>query len=233
MILAAYNGHTEIVEVLLAKGADVHAKRDDGWTALLMASQNGHPEIAEALLAKGADVNAKTNGGHTALIQAAQNGHTDIAETLLAKGADVNAKRNDGATALILAAQKGHTEIVQLLKEAGESSGLPLNETKGSAAAIPPFNKELKGSNEVRVRNPNDFSVNVGVRSGDGGKDFQVPSNGTVSVFVPDGKYDIYFIYSSQPEALFQGDSFTLNRNGVEIQIVKVVDGNYDIRRIK
>jgi hypothetical protein len=60
-----------------------------------------------------------------------------------------------------------------------------------------------------------------------------VPSNGIASVHVPDGSYDIYFIYSSEPDALFRGDSFTLSENGVEIQIVKVVDGNYAIRRVK
>jgi len=53
------------------------------------------------------------------------------------------------------------------------------------------------------------------------------------TVYVPDGKYDIYFVYSNKPQALFQGDSFTLNGNGVEIQIVKVVDENYNIRQVK
>ena len=99
--------------------------------------------------------------------------------------------------------------------------------------ALPPFKRALKGVNEVRVRNPNDFSVDVGVRSRDGGRDFEVSAKGVNSVYVPDGHYDVYFVYSSKPEALFQGDSFTLRRNGVEIQIVKVVGGNYGIRRVK
>ncbi|MHB9023415.1 MAG: SUMF1/EgtB/PvdO family nonheme iron enzyme [Armatimonadota bacterium] len=95
------------------------------------------------------------------------------------------------------------------------------------AQAFPP------GGNEVRVRNPNDFVVTVGLRQGNQGKDFQVPANGVQSVSVPDGKYDIYFVYSSKPDALFQGDSFTLASNGVEIQIVKVVNGNYNIKQVK
>ncbi|MHB9023414.1 MAG: ankyrin repeat domain-containing protein [Armatimonadota bacterium] len=89
------------------------------------------------------------------------------------------------------------------------------------------------GANEVRVRNPNDFVVTVGLRQGKQGKDFQVPANGVQSVSVPNGKYDIYFVYSSKPDALFQGDSFTLANNGVEIQIVKVVNGNYNIKQVK
>ncbi|MHB9024337.1 MAG: hypothetical protein ACYC7E_09205, partial [Armatimonadota bacterium] len=95
------------------------------------------------------------------------------------------------------------------------------------------FEELLTGRNEVRVRNPNDFVVTVGLRQGKQGKDIQVPANGVQSVSVPDGKYDIYFVYSSKPDALFQGDSFTLTNNGVEIQIVKVVNGNYNIKQVK
>ena len=86
---------------------------------------------------------------------------------------------------------------------------------------------------EVRVKNPNDFKVRVGLRSGGMGKDFLVDANASQSVRVPNGRYAIYFHYSTDPEGLYQGDSFTLNDNGVEIQIVKVVNGNYGIRKVK
>ena len=89
------------------------------------------------------------------------------------------------------------------------------------------------GSHEVRVKNPNDFKVRVGLRSDGKGKDFIVSPNGTESVNVPNGRYDIYFNYSSDPSGLYQGDSFTLNDNGVEITITKVVNGNYGIRKVK
>lgn len=98
---------------------------------------------------------------------------------------------------------------------------------------LPPFKSALKGNNEVRIRNPNSFTVTVGLRSGNGGKDFEVAANGTASVFVSDGKFETYFVYSNKPDALFKGDDFSLNDNGVEIQIVKVVGGNYGIRRVK
>jgi hypothetical protein len=98
---------------------------------------------------------------------------------------------------------------------------------------LPPFREELQGSNPVRVKNPNSFAVSTGLRSGQKGVNFDVPANGEQTVYVPNGRYDIYFVYSDKPEALFQGDSFTLNDNGVEIQIVKVVNGNYNIRQVK
>jgi hypothetical protein len=86
---------------------------------------------------------------------------------------------------------------------------------------------------EVRVKNPNEFKVRVGLRSDGRGQDFIVTANGTDSVHVPNGRYDIYFQYSTEPDSLYQGDSFTLSDNGVEIQIVKIVNGNYGIRKVK
>lgn len=85
----------------------------------------------------------------------------------------------------------------------------------------------------MRIRNPNSFEVTVGIRSGNHGKDLVVSTNGVASVYIPNGDYEIYFVYSNKQDALFKGDSFSLNDNGVEIQIVKVVGGNYGIRRVK
>ena len=52
-------GHKGIVELLIAAGADVNAKKFSGGTPLRYAATFGHKEIAELLLAEGADVNAK------------------------------------------------------------------------------------------------------------------------------------------------------------------------------
>jgi len=103
---------------------------------------------------------------------------------------------------------------------------------KKDQVQLPPFKHLLVGPNEVRVKNPNNFDVSVGLRVADNGKDFNVAANGMASVLVPNGAYKIYFIYSNKPDALFQGGDFSLNNNGVEIQIVKVVGGNYAIRRV-
>ena len=86
LINAALHGDAAAVQALLAKGAEVNAKANDGVTALMAASEEGHGEVVEALLAKGAEVNARrTNDGVTALILASYKGHIEVVQALLAK----------------------------------------------------------------------------------------------------------------------------------------------------
>jgi ankyrin repeat protein len=53
--------------MLLKKGADVNARGNTGWTALMIAVDLSHMDTARALLQKGADVNARDKDGNTAL----------------------------------------------------------------------------------------------------------------------------------------------------------------------
>ncbi|MFH1642606.1 MAG: ankyrin repeat domain-containing protein [Nanoarchaeota archaeon] len=114
LIEAAWAGRTEIVEILLSKGADIEAA-SYGRTALYFAAMRGQTKTIEVLLAKGADVNAKDVGGNTPLLPAAMGGYTKAVEMLLAKGADVNVKGSHGVTALMAAAGRWDTEIVKML----------------------------------------------------------------------------------------------------------------------
>jgi hypothetical protein len=82
LIMAASGGHTDVVRLLLAKGADVNAKKYRGQTALMEAAENGHTDIVKILLDKGADVNVRDGYGHTAISRAASGGHHDIMRLL-------------------------------------------------------------------------------------------------------------------------------------------------------
>ena len=63
--------------MLLGKGANVNAKDNDGYAALLRASNEEHTELVAMLVEKGADVNAKINDGWSALIRASHNPYID------------------------------------------------------------------------------------------------------------------------------------------------------------
>lgn len=85
--LAASKGHTEVVELLLAHGADVNSRTAKLWTALDFAVLNAHPSCAHALLDHGAYVDPKSKlsarGGGTLVTHAAGHGNRDIVRRLV------------------------------------------------------------------------------------------------------------------------------------------------------
>jgi hypothetical protein len=80
LILAAWQGDTAKVKILLDAGADVNAKDDDGVTVLMWAVLSSSVEAVRILLEAGADVTAKANDGSTARMLAPDN--SEIAQLL-------------------------------------------------------------------------------------------------------------------------------------------------------
>ena len=113
--LAALDGQSEMVRLLLASKAQVNARGLREETPLHMAMYDGHREMAELLLANQADVSAQNTAGETPLHVAARKGHRELVALLLEHHAEVNAKDRQEATALHAAAAEGHKEVVELL----------------------------------------------------------------------------------------------------------------------
>lgn len=113
---AASRGRTDLVKMLLDRGADVNMFTIDQDTALMWACQEGHIEVVKMLLDAGADIHVRECiFGDTAITKASSEGHTEIVSMLLDKGDDANAKDDDDNTALMRASDGGYTETVSLL----------------------------------------------------------------------------------------------------------------------
>ena len=117
LILAAYNGSLETVDLLLKKGANPHLQ-DGMGTALMAASFKGSKPIVQRLLAAGAKVDDRNGIGATALMFAAMTGKIDVVRTLLNHRADSKAIDQRGLDAKQLAQQQGNDQMVDLLERA-------------------------------------------------------------------------------------------------------------------
>ena len=74
--------HFEVVELLLAAGADPGPRQQGGFTPLMAAALHGDAPVAAALLAAGADPTARSDDGRDAADLAEQGGHSGLAARL-------------------------------------------------------------------------------------------------------------------------------------------------------
>ena len=106
--LAKDADRTYYVQALLnAPGVNIHAKDQDGFTALHWAAWSGMPHSVALLAKAGLDINAKEANGYTPLMLAAMRGDDAVVKILLQLGADAAAANADGKTAAQLAEEKG------------------------------------------------------------------------------------------------------------------------------
>ncbi|XP_040012808.1 KN motif and ankyrin repeat domain-containing protein 1b isoform X2 [Xiphias gladius] len=85
LMLAVSHGRMDMVQALLAQGAEVNLRDDEGSTALMCASEHGHADIVKLLLAQpDCDATLTDSDQSTALSIALEAGHNDIAVLLYA-----------------------------------------------------------------------------------------------------------------------------------------------------
>jgi len=115
LMYAAGNDRLAVAELLLANGAEVDAKGDDGFTPLYYAALQNLPSMVKLLLANGANVDGKDDNGCTILHWAALSNLSAAAKLLLSNGTEVDAKDYLGRTPLYWAAHYGDLAVAKLL----------------------------------------------------------------------------------------------------------------------
>ncbi|KAK9882079.1 hypothetical protein WA026_018925 [Henosepilachna vigintioctopunctata] len=120
---AVNKGNTDIVQLLLASGAEATQTTDDGLTPLHIAVTKKHAGIVEILLEYvdinklKAFINVNVRGGTTALHMAAKNESLDIVRALLSHGAAYNVKNDKGFTPLDYSKNANISDLLKLIDE--------------------------------------------------------------------------------------------------------------------
>jgi uncharacterized protein len=118
LVMAAYEGHTDIVRLLLEAGADVTAV-DPGMkaTALHAAAYAGRTDAAQLLIEYGIDIDKQgPKNGYTALHDAIWQNNIDTAKVLIEAGADLTLQSHSGETPLQFARSKKRREIAEMIE---------------------------------------------------------------------------------------------------------------------
>ena len=119
LIEAARNQDRNTIRSLVSQHADVHARSDDGSTALLWAAHWNDLDAADLLLRAGADANSANDFRMTPLSQACTNGSGAFVRLLLKSGANPNLAIATGETPLMTCARSGSADAVGILLEYG------------------------------------------------------------------------------------------------------------------
>ena len=121
LMLAAKEGHLEMIEILLKHpsiGIDVQDA--SGATAILLAVRQCHFNVAKRLLEANADIGiVDFQVGRSALRCAAERNSADIVALLLQHNADPSVKDREGGTAILRAVNRGAARVLEEMMNHG------------------------------------------------------------------------------------------------------------------
>lgn len=103
MYVICRRNKTGAAQLLIHRGADIHARAKDGSTCMIYAAQSGHENIIRLLLEKGAPPHLRDDKGHAAADYAGQRGDDGVVRLLRQAEEDYwqRRARTAGATKLL------------------------------------------------------------------------------------------------------------------------------------
>src|SRR5262249_23168727 len=168
LMWAAAEGHSDVIRILLAHGADMHARSNGRFTPLLFAVREGRIGAVKTLLEAGADINeslprrrggsaenpANTESGINAFMLAVENVHYELAAFLLDKGADPNS------------APLGFTALHQIswLRRPGTGDNNPAPQGSGNMDSLEFVRKLVAHGANVNARATKQANMGVTIR---------------------------------------------------------------------
>ena len=119
--LAARQGSTDMVDVILRFKPKLNILSTEGFAPLHLAAMFGHVKVVTRLLDAGADINVLTVDGATSLHLATRENHLMCVQTLVVMKADQGVRDEDGFTAGESArqARPSHEYVADYLKTVG------------------------------------------------------------------------------------------------------------------
>ncbi len=95
---------------------------------------------------------------------------------------------------------------------------------------LPGFRRSLRnGIHNLRINNPSQSAVQVGIRTENQGRDVNVAAGGSQTLRLEQGTYQIFYIYRDEPSALLGGGSVTLESFGLPDADVTLMDGGFSV----
>lgn len=127
LLKAAQIGDLASVKHLLARGTNVNAAQENGWTALMLAAQDSKTSVAKYLIEHGADVHRRSTAYNDvdAMILGVDSGNVAICRMLINHGSKANETQAGGFTLVMEAVGNGNLSprqvynIVKFLIEHG------------------------------------------------------------------------------------------------------------------
>jgi len=114
LIWASWLGCTEIVELLLDRGADIYTKDNFDRTSLACASFNGFVRITEMLLIRGSDINGRDLGDVPYTHHSKQVWRTKYIQELIINKQPWNIKLLDDNVGILPELKEKYKEIIEL-----------------------------------------------------------------------------------------------------------------------